>query len=79
MADNDVRIKLSLDGADEVKSGLAGVGEGASTADSKLGGLVSGGLKGAGAALAGFATAAVAAVTTAEPTTKKGKTKDGIA
>lgn len=61
MADNDVKIKLSLDGADKVQSGLAGVGDGAGNADSKLKGLIGGGLKGAGVALAGFATAAVAA------------------
>ena len=61
MADNDVRIKLSLDGAGSVKSGLAGVGDGAGQADSKLKGLVTGGLKGAGVALVGFATAAVSA------------------
>jgi len=61
MADNDVRIKLSLDGSDQVQKGLAGVGDSASDADSKLGGLVSKGLKGAGTALVGFATAAVAA------------------
>lgn len=61
MADNDVRIKLSLDGADKVQSGLAGVGDGAGKADSKLGGMVSKGLAGAGKALVGFATAAVAA------------------
>ncbi|WNO28264.1 tape measure protein [Microbacterium phage Garey24] len=60
-ADNDVRIKLSLDGASDVQKGLAGVGDEAGKADSKLGGMVSGGLKGAGVALAGFATAAVAA------------------
>ncbi|AUX83230.1 tape measure protein [Microbacterium phage Raccoon] len=60
-ADNDVRIKLSLDGASDVQKGLAGVGDEAGKADSKLGGLVSGGLKGAGVALVGFATAAVAA------------------
>ncbi|AVJ51154.1 tail length tape measure protein [Microbacterium phage Pikmin] len=61
MADNDVRIKLTLDGADQVQSGLAGVGDGASEANSKLGGLVGKGLKGAGKALVGFAGAAVAA------------------
>ena len=60
-ADNDVRIKLSLDGASDVQKGLAGVGDEAGKADSKLGGLVSGGLKGAGAALVGFSTAAVVA------------------
>lgn len=61
MADNDVRIKVSLDGADGVQKGLKGVGDGASEADSKLGGLVSKGLKGAGTAVAGFAVAAGAA------------------
>lgn len=61
MADNDVRIKLSLDGASDVQKGLAGVGDEASKADSKLGGMVRGGLKGAGAALVGFSAAAVAA------------------
>jgi phage-related protein len=61
MADNDVKIKVTVDGADTAAKGLAGVGDGAAQADSKLGGLVSGGLKGAGVALAGFATAAVAA------------------
>ena len=61
MADNDVKIKVSLDGADSVEKGLNGIGDGATKADSKLGGLVSGGLKGAGTALLGFTTAAVAA------------------
>ena len=61
MADNNVAIKLSLDGADEVTSGLNGVGDAASGADSKIGGLVKGGLKGAGAALVGFTTAVTAA------------------
>lgn len=61
MADNDVRIKLSLDGDKQVADGLAGVGDGASDADSKLGSLVSGGLRGAGVALAGLAAAGVAA------------------
>lgn len=60
MADNDVKIKVSLDGADQVQKGLAGVGTSASDADSKTSKL-SGGLKGAGVAMAGFATAAVAA------------------
>lgn len=60
-ADNDVRIKLSLDGDKQVADGLAGVGDGASDADSKLGSLVSGGLRGAGVALAGLAAAGVAA------------------
>src|SRR6478609_5012748 len=61
MAENDVRIKLSLDGDRKVSAGLAGVGDSAGQADSKLGGLVKGGLKGAGAALVGFAGAATAA------------------
>lgn len=61
MADNDVKIKVSLDGADGVEKGLNGIGKSAGDADSKLGTMVSGGLKGAGAALLGFATAAVAA------------------
>ena len=61
MADNDVRIKLSLDGDKQVAQGLAGVGDGADKANSKLGGLVSGGLKGAGVAVAGLAVAGVAA------------------
>lgn len=63
MADNDVRIKLSLDGADQVSSGLAGVGDGAEQADSKVSSLVKGGLAGAGKALVGFSIAAVAAST----------------
>lgn len=61
MANNDVRIKLSLDGADDVTRGLNGVGDAAGSSDSKLGGLVKGGLKGAGKALAGFSVAAVGA------------------
>ncbi len=61
MADNDVKIKVSLDGDKVVIQGLEGIGDGASKADSKLGGLVKNGLKGAGAALVGFTTAAVAA------------------
>lgn len=61
MADNDVKIKVSLDGADTVQKGLNGIGDGASDANSKLGGLVSGGLKGAGTAVLGFAAAAGAA------------------
>ena len=52
MADNDVRIKLSLDGADSVERGLSGVGSGASAAGGKLKGLAVG--------LAGLGTAAVA-------------------
>lgn len=61
MSDNDVKIKVSLDGADAAEKGLRGIGDGASETDSKLGKLVSGGLKGAGAAVLGFATAAVTA------------------
>jgi phage-related protein len=61
MADDNVRIKVSVDGADSAAKGLRGVGDAAGTADSKLGGLVRGGLAGAGAALVGFATATVAA------------------
>lgn len=60
MADNDVKIKVSLDGADSVQKGLSGVGTSASDADSKTSKL-SGGLKGAGAALVGFSVAAAAA------------------
>lgn len=58
---DDVKIKVSLDGADSVEKGLKGIGDGAGKADSKLGGLVSGGLAGAGVALVGFATAAAVA------------------
>lgn len=61
MSDNDVRIKLSLEGDKAVADGLAGVGDGASDADSKLGSFVSGGLKGAGVALVGLAAAGAAA------------------
>jgi len=64
MADNDVKIKVSVDGADTAAAGLRGVGAGADDADSKIGKLVSGGLKGAGVALAGFAIGAAAAGTT---------------
>ncbi|QKN87718.1 tape measure protein [Microbacterium phage Ixel] len=60
MADNDVKIRISVDGADQASKGLAGVGEAASDADSKSSKLV-GGLKGVGTALLGFSTAAVAA------------------
>lgn len=61
MADNDVKIKVSVDGADTAAKGLSGVGDAASETDSKLGKLVGGGLKGAGTAVLGFATAAGAA------------------
>lgn len=57
MSDNDVKIKISLDGADTAEKGLRGVGDGASDSDSKLGKLASGGLK--GVAVAGAALAAV--------------------
>lgn len=60
MADNDVRIKLSLDGADGVKDGLSGVGDGATQADGKLQGLASGGIKGLVGAFAGLTAAAAA-------------------
>ena len=61
MADNDVRIKLSLDGADSVSKGLAGVGDGAQTGDSKLKSLATGGLAAAGKALVGLSVAAAGA------------------
>lgn len=61
MADNDVKIKLSLDGDKLVIDGLKGVGDGATEADSKLGSFVSGGLKGASVALVGLAAAGTAA------------------
>lgn len=64
MSDNDVKIKVTVDGADTAAAGLRGVGDGAKDADSKIGTLVSGGLKGAGVALAGFAVGAAAAGTT---------------
>ena len=60
MADNDVRIKLSLDGAEDVKRGLAGVGDGATQAGGKLTSLASGGVKGLVGAFAGLSTAAAA-------------------
>lgn len=58
MSENDVKIKVTLDGADTAAQGLKGVGDGAEGADGKLGRLVSGGLK--GVAIAGAAVAAVA-------------------
>lgn len=61
MSDNDVKIKLSLDGADAVSKGLAGVGDSAAQSDGKIKGLVSGGLAGAGKALVGFTVASAAA------------------
>ena len=61
MADNDVKIKVSLDGDKVVISGLEGIGDAADKADSKLGNMAKGGLIGAGKALVGFATAAAAA------------------
>jgi phage-related protein len=57
MSDNDVKIKVSLDGAESAEKGLRGVGDGASDSDSKLGKLASGGLK--GVAIAGAAVAAI--------------------
>lgn len=61
MADNDVKIKLSLDGADDVKRGLSGVGEGAESGSNKLRGLATGALATAGKALVGLGVAAVGA------------------
>lgn len=61
MSDNDVKITLSLAGADTAEKGLRGVGDGASAADSKLGSFVGKGLAGAGKALVGFTVAAAAA------------------
>lgn len=60
MADNNVKIKLSLDGADSVEKGLRGVGDAASDSDSKLSKLGSG-IAGAGKVLGGVAVAAGAA------------------
>lgn len=59
MTDN-VKIKVSLDGAEQTQKGLNGIGDAASDADSKSS-KMSAGLKGAGTALLGFATAAVVA------------------
>lgn len=61
MSDNDVKIKVSLDGDKAVSEGLSGIGGSADKADSKLGNMAKGGLTGAGKALIGFATAAVVA------------------
>lgn len=61
MSDNDVKIKVSLDGDKVVIAGLQGIGDATSETDSKMGKLVSGGLAGAGKALVGFAGAAAAA------------------
>lgn len=58
MADNDVKIKISLDGGQEVEVGLRGVGDQAETADNKTSKLASNGLK--GVAIAGAAVAAIA-------------------
>lgn len=60
MADNDVKIKVSVDGSEQAAKGLAGVGDAASDADGKTSKFI-GGLKGAGTVIAGFAGAAVAA------------------
>ncbi|WNN95219.1 tape measure protein [Microbacterium phage Tinyman4] len=60
MADNDVKIKISVDGADTASKGLAGVGDAAADADSKSSKLGAG-LKGVGTAFLGLATAATAA------------------
>jgi phage-related protein len=75
MADEDVKIKLALEGDDKVRSGLKGVGDDAESSDGKLKGLASAGLKGvavgaaalgaavvgAGAGLVGIASGAAAA------------------
>lgn len=61
MADNDVKIKVSMDGDKVVINGLTGIGDAADKTDSKLGGMIKGGLAGAGKALVGFSAAAVAA------------------
>ncbi|QZD99147.1 tape measure protein [Microbacterium phage Hasitha] len=60
MADNDVKIKVSMDGDKVVIDGLTGIGDAASNADSKTSKFTTG-LKGVGTALVGFAGAAVAA------------------
>lgn len=60
MADNDVRIKVSVDGSEQAAKGLTGVGDAASDADSKTSKLA-GGLKGVGSAFLGFAGTAAAA------------------
>jgi phage-related protein len=46
VSNQDVKIKVSLDGANTVQSGLKGIGDGAGSADGKLGKLASKGLKG---------------------------------
>lgn len=61
MSDNDVKIKLSLDGAEETQKGLNGVGDSAEKSDSKLGKLASVGLKGVAVAGAAVAAATIAA------------------
>lgn len=63
MASNDVRIKVSLDGADAATQGLRGIGDGASETDSKLGALARGGLIGVGKAFLALSAAAAAAGT----------------
>lgn len=60
-SENDVKIKISLDGADTAEKGLRGVGDGASDSDGKLGKLASGGLKGVAVAGAVMAAAVVGA------------------
>ncbi|QKY80317.1 tape measure protein [Microbacterium phage Mercedes] len=60
MADNDVKIKVSMDGDKVVIGGLTGIGTAAGEADSKTSKFGSG-LKGVGTALVGFAGAAAAA------------------
>jgi phage-related protein len=60
MTDNDVKIKVSMDGDKVVISGLEGIGQASEEADSKTSKLA-GGLKGVGSAFLGFAGATVAA------------------
>lgn len=60
MASNDVRIKVSLDGDQEVISGLDGIGDSADKSDSKFKSLIKGGLAGTGQALLGLGVAATA-------------------
>ena len=60
MADNDVRIKVSVDGAEAAAKGLTGVGDAAGDADSKTSKLGSG-LKGVGTTFLGLAAATAAA------------------
>lgn len=60
MADNDVKIKVSMDGDKVVIGGLTGIGDAATSAESKTSKLGDG-LRGVGTAFIGFAGATVAA------------------